>query len=265
MAIGVRVKYSGSWLDPNCAGLLGWKLGQKLWRRCRGEVGLFLTLTYRRDEYASGQELYYRQQERQDVPLFMRRLSRALGVSLKGKWLCKAEWQSGGWIHFHLVILGQSFIDHALLERCWGHGFVWVKRLSKKNCLYLTKYVAKGGRIPLWLYGEAPKTVKIIRVSPGFWRRPGDPVPQEKKPAEVVLWSDGTPVRGAKVHGCYVPIGIRLRQRGVLLDFNGKIFSRRCEPSCFMLQCLRYAQRVWQADGWIWYEIPSRGVEWILG
>ncbi len=53
MAIGVRVKHSGSWLDPHCAGLLGWKLGKRLWRRCAGEIGLFLTLTYRRDEYAS--------------------------------------------------------------------------------------------------------------------------------------------------------------------------------------------------------------------
>lgn len=263
MAIGVRVQNSGSWLDPNCAGLLGWKLGQKLWRRCRGKIGVFLTLTYRRDEYSSAQDLYYRQRERQDVPLFIRRLSRLLGVSLKGKWLCKAEFQSGGWIHFHIVLVDVGRIEHADLVRLWGHGWPWIKKLTRARCLYICKYVAKGGRIPLWLYGEPPRSVKIVRTSPGFW--PAEDRRPTRQGADVALWADGTPVTGGKVAGCYVPVGIRLRRRGVLVNYDGKVFSRRCEPSQFMLQCLRYALRVWQSDGWIWYEIPGRGLEWILG
>jgi hypothetical protein len=262
MANGVRIKDSGSWLDPNCAGLLGWKLGQRLWRRCQGQAGVFVTLTYRRDDYPSAQELYYRQRERQDVPLFIRRLARALRVSLKGLWLCKMEFQSGGWTHFHLLILGPTFIDHDLLTRCWRHGHVWVKRLSRQNCLYLTKYVAKGGRTPLWLYGEPPRSVKIVRVSPGFWPVE-DRRPKRDRP-DVPLWADGTPITGGKVSGCYVPIGIRLRRRGVLIHWNERIFSLRCEPYRLAVQLVRYARRVWGERRWIWYEVSDRVVEALL-
>jgi hypothetical protein len=207
----IRERSSGSWLDPSASGLLGWKLGRRLLWRCRGHRGVFVTLTYRREGYSSPLELYRRQAERQDVPLFIRRLSRALGVSFKGKWLCKLEFQQGGWVHWHIVLLGVRRIEFAVLKRCWTHGFPWISKITPRTCMYLTKYVAKGGQLPAWIYLEKPKSVKIVRVSPGFW--PED----ERAPATPKDDYDRYgPGPGQCVDG-YVPIGEKLNRRGVLV------------------------------------------------
>jgi len=137
----------------------------------KGERGLFLTLTYNRQDFESPLDLYRRQSEEQHVPMFLRRLARALDVeSFAGCWMRKMEFQRGGWVHFHVVLLWPERIPHDVLTECWGHGFVWVSKLDPdKHAAYVSKYVAKGGNMPPWLYNEKPRSVKIVAASPGFW------------------------------------------------------------------------------------------------
>jgi hypothetical protein len=79
------------------------------------------------------------------------------------------EFQHGGWAHWHLLILGVSYIDHAALTDLWGYGYVWVRRADEAELRYVCKYLAKDGEFPAFLYLRPIRSVKIIRVSPGFW------------------------------------------------------------------------------------------------
>lgn len=251
----VKVKQSGSWLDHECAGILGWKLGKRLWSRvshrmANGEKGVMLTLTYRHSDYRDAEDLYQSQKERQDVPLFMRRLGRALRRNLTGDWICKMEFQQGGWVHFHIILMGIDHINHSLLTLAWGHGHTWINRLNKKRVIYMVKYVAKGGKIPLFLYSERPRSVKIIRVSKGFWGEPSKP----SKP-RCPIWDEYGPKEQGVVNA-YVPIGIKLMRKGVVLRSvdrnNGKTFlTRRCEPAVFCQQLHRRYRVLRSTDGWM--------------
>lgn len=256
--IGVRVKSSGSWLDPECCGVVGWRFGKRLWDRCSNELGVFLTLTYRHNEYSSAKELWWRQQERQDVALFMRRLGRALNQSLKGRWVCKLEFQAGGWVHWHIILLGIERIDHTLLTRAWGLGFVWVKRMTKNRVLYLAKYVAKNGKLPAWLYGERPRSIKVVRVSPGFWKEPS---------RQYLVNIDSRPQR---LDG-YVSIGERLKRKGIVISLgNRRRFSRLCDPGRFLVLLALRATVTGMKDGWLVFdaslddvdEVWRQAVEW---
>lgn len=197
----IRVRRGGSrsWLDYVWARAFGARLASRLEERCRGERGVFITLTYDRALYESPRELYRRASEKKHVAEFMKRLANFLGERLSGRWICKMEFQEGGWVHFHLILLGVSRIDHGELSRLWGHGFVWVNRLTKENRRYMSKYVAKGDGLPAFLYGERPRSVKVIRTSKGFWREATEPRPS-KPPADETLHLDA-----------YRPIGESLR------------------------------------------------------
>jgi hypothetical protein len=81
------------------------------------------------------------------------------------------EFQRGGWVHWHLIILDVHRIPHALAAELWGHGHVWLRKLSPRNVKYCTKYTVKAGDVPSWLLMERPRSVKVIRCSPGFWGR----------------------------------------------------------------------------------------------
>jgi hypothetical protein len=222
--IALRIKRSGSWLDPDCSWLLGWKLGRRLWSRVQGHTGVFLTLTYRRDEFENSLDLYRTQSERQDVALFMRRLGRRLGVSFNGKWICKLEFQKGGWVHWHLIVLGVPRIEHDVLSEAWGHGFVWIKKLTKRRVLYTCKYIAKGGahNLPAWIYAERPKSVKVIRTSRGFW---GGASTSTYCP----IYAKYGPKRGPSC-AAYVAVGDRIKCKGIEIKHARGRFSRRCDP-----------------------------------
>ena len=45
----------------------------------------------------------------------------------------------------------------------------------------------------------------------------------------------------------------------------GRIFSRRCEPSRFLLVLSRHARRTWKDCRWICYDVPERVVVTLLG
>jgi len=137
----------------------------------RGEKALFITLTYRRDDYQGPLDLYRTQSEEQHVPMFLRRLARALGVeSLRGKWIRKMEFQDGGWPHFHLVLLWDKRIDWRIIESCWSHGFISVQRFTPQHTKYMSKYFGKAEQVPAYLLHEKPRSVKIVAASPSFWR-----------------------------------------------------------------------------------------------
>jgi len=201
--IGVREKHSDSWLDPRCASLVAFKFGRRLWNRCKGRKGVCFTLTYDRSKYDSSRDLYRRSREEQHVALFMRKLSRLTGEDYKGKWICKMEFQQGGWVHWHIILLGPIFVAHDLLKQSWKRGHVWVGKLSKRNVFYLTKYIAKNSSLPAWLMGERPRSIKVVRVSPGFW---GEEKKEETPDNDYQKWG---PVKSSCVDG-YVPLGQKL-------------------------------------------------------
>ena len=211
--ISIRVPGMKSWFDNKSVPFLSWQLCENLKQRMNGRKGLFVTLTYRRDEYESPSDLFDQMKQRQDVPLFIRRLNKYLGISLKGKWMRKMEFQRGGWIHFHLVIDYPHTIPHTDLLRLWGYGHVWVERWSENHTQYLAKYISKGETVPGWILMEKPKTIKIVAVSPGFWGKNTD---DKKKYIKKIPnpWGKS---------GCCIPIGVRLE------EYNNRTLCRTKE------------------------------------
>lgn len=197
--LSLKPRISKSWLDTRHARRLGYELAERLCTRCKGEKGVFLTLTYRRDEWEGPRDLYRATSSERHVRRFMERLGELLGTSFAGRWLCKLEFQKDGYVHFHLVVLGISRIEHSLLEHAWGYGFVWIERLNPARIRYVCKYVSKAGDLPAFLYFEPCRSVKVIRVSPGFW---GDtePRPPREKPEPTQELS------------AYVPIGMMIER-----------------------------------------------------
>jgi hypothetical protein len=246
----IRVRRSGSrsWLDYQWAGAFGARLASRLEARCEGERGVFITLTYRRSEYADPRDLYRQASEKKHVAEFMKRLARFLGEPLKGRWICKMEFQEGGWVHWHLILLGLSRIEHSELDRLWGHGHVWIKRMTQESRRYMTKYVAKGDGLPAFLYGERPRSVKVIRTSAGFWPDT-EPRPDRPKPTQ-------SPSLDA-----YRPIGESLRladSTSIVRDEDGRYSSKRI-PLDELLNDLRDAGYAVVSRAGSWLELKARG------
>ncbi len=250
----LRMTRTGSWLDIRSARAMSKKLGEKLWSRCKGHRGLFVTLTYRRDEYRDALDLYRVQSEQQHVPLFLRKIARHLGRNLKGKWFCKMEFQEGGWVHWHLIILDVHKIPHDIATELWGHGHVWLRRLNKKNVQYVTKYAVKSGEVPAWLYAERPRSVKIIRVSPGFWGEPVRP-PKKKEPREEEDPYDFWGPSEQRIGGMYVPIGTKIDNNAdkfVVRDEQGRYASGQCDLGSLLVSLLEQgAGVVGTRSGWL--------------
>ncbi len=209
--IQIRQSASRSWFDPAAAPMKARALWLRLAARCRGHSGLFLTLTYDPQLFPDPMDLYYRSGEEQHVPLFLRKLERALSerdeygrlktdaydsqgralssFSMSGKWFCKLEFQKNGNIHFHLIILDAPNIPQDLMQSLWGRGHVWVKRLSPTNMRYCCKYVGKDDAYPPFIYGERVRSVKVVRVSSGFWsgksRRSSEEAERDRDPYDV--------------------------------------------------------------------------------
>ena len=255
--IGIKAKLSKSWLDPRSQRSLSAALSKRLWDRCKGEEGLFITLTYRREEYQDARDLYRCQSEEQHVPLFLRKIGRYLGESLTGRWFCKLEFQQGGWVHWHIILLGVKFIDHSDVERLWGRGFVWLHRLNRRRVQYCCKYVSKGGSVPAWLYGDPPRSVKVIRVSPGFWRdgRPKCDGQVEREP--VKRWPFWRPI-GAQLE--------RNRRRVVCRDDRGRFATVTADLALLAVRLMERGCGVVGGDeGWLWFDASWEDVDAALG
>jgi hypothetical protein len=196
--IELRSEVRRSWFDPVGSRMLSARCSDRLSNRCRKQRGVFLTLTYARDEWSDARECYRAASEERHVRRFIQRLGEWLwwrmpesqrpytatgkpANPLNARWVCKMEFQRDWFVHWHLLILGLEFIPHDVLTDLWGFGHVWIARMTGKRVRYMTKYVAKSGDLPPWLYLEPTRSVKFIRASPGFW---GDtePVPRDDRP-----------------------------------------------------------------------------------
>ncbi len=242
----IRVRRAGSrsWLDYQWAKAFGAKLAARLEDRCRGEYGIFMTLTYQRDQFDDPRHLYREASEKKHVAEFMKRISRYLGESVTGRWICKMEFQAGGWVHWHIILLGVSRIEHADLLNLWGHGYVWVSRMNAITRRYMTKYVAKGGGLPAFLYGERPRSVKVIRTSKGFWR---DTTPKR----------DRDRPKPSPQLNAYRPIGESLRQSdvtSVVQDLDGVYHTQRIPLDELLLDLFDTGYRVVERSG-SWLEL----------
>ncbi len=261
--ISIRVPGLKSWFDPRSVPVLSSQLCDRLRGRMANKRGLFITLTYRRDEYESPLDLYYQQKERQDVPKFIRRLQRYLGVSLSGRWMRKMEFQSGGWVHFHLVIDYPRTIPHSRLTELWGYGHVWVERWSQDIASYLSKYIGKGDKTPGWILGMKPKTVKIVASSPGFWGNP--PQPKREKPPKQ-FWAG---------LGVYIPIGARLEQYNqqtlVRMEVKSEndskkytYFNVEVDIGLLVIFLMQYGFQIsGDGDGWLKVDCSSAGLKYV--
>jgi hypothetical protein len=183
-------------------------LSHKLEQRLASFEGkaLFLTLTYRQDDYDSARDLYRSQSEERHIRMFIRRLSHYLGDNLNGRWTRKMEFTKGGFVHFHLIIDSPRFIPHSDLEQIWGHGFVWINQCKWQHIKYFTKYIAKTEHsFPPFLYNQRSRSVKIVATSPNFWRGPVRTDQSQKKSLQwavfvplVEVWQPKTIVKTSK-------------------------------------------------------------------
>lgn len=250
---------SGSWLDPISSKGLAARLSSRLAARCQGERGVVVTLTYKRDRYDSAQALYHAASDEQHVPLFLRRLQRRLNTNLRGRWFCKMEFQRGGWVHWHLVILGVDFIPHASLKAAWGHGHAWVERMTPESLTYITKYVAKPGGIPGWIHAQRPRSVKIIRVSPGFWERshwetPPQPPDDDHHCPDDEYDEPDPPEPGEPTESVYEPIGSVIARRTRSIVFRDR-YNNYAHFDCDLFTILAVLHQlggtiVGKRDGW---------------
>ena len=211
----MRICKRDSWFDPASSRRLSAELAEALTQRCQGQDGVFLTLTYDRTEFEDARQCYRASVDDRHVRRFMEQLGKCLDQKLAGRWLCKLEFQRGGWVHWHIILLGVKFIDHRILSECWGWGHTWIKRLTTKRIKYCCKYVSKGGGVPAWVLLEPIRSVKVIRVSPGFWGQ-GDITPSSDEDEEEV--------QRFRVPA-YVPIGMmveRAKHRTEVKDERGR-------------------------------------------
>lgn len=165
----VRVAGSRSWFAPLGAVAKSARLRADLERVVVPGDAVFITLTYRRGS-ESPADLWERASEERHVRRFVDALEKVVGRSLRGEWVRKAEFQSGGFVHWHLIVRGVRHVPHEALAGAWRHGFVWVSRCTRKRLGYFAKYFSKAETIPGFLLASRMRSVKVVAASPGFWR-----------------------------------------------------------------------------------------------
>lgn len=212
MGCFVRPYRNGGWLTTQGARLRGRQLSERLKERIKGRGGLFLTLTVK-DDGGGIEEAYDEVQRNKGVSRFFKELSDRTGVNFAGRWICKLEFTKKGMLHFHILIMDVRYIAHAVIEECWGRGFVWVNQFypdrsdgvsayfSKSTC----SYVGKALHIPHWVRQRPVGSIKVVRTSPGFW--PKKRVFSKKGDCQVA--QESCPKTGLPI---YVPIGHQIVQ-----------------------------------------------------
>jgi len=96
----------------------------------------FITLTY-------AENIRDRDKAYQDFKIFLRKIRRRYKDVTEFKYICVAEKQKRGAIHFHLIT--NIYIDQQELEKLWKHGFVWIRYIRdyKRIIWYIRKYITK--------------------------------------------------------------------------------------------------------------------------
>lgn len=198
-----------------------------------------LTLTYARTPGESSRDLFLRARDDQHVALFMRRLSRRTGTDYSGRWIRKLEFQADGTVHWHLLIVGERFIPHDVVDDAWGFGHVWISRPKGGAVAYICKYVAKGGEFPEWVLGQRARGIRVVGASPGFWCTN---TPTPKSTLQV----------GTRVVGVFIPLGESLaRQRERCLVYvSGKYRRVKCSPQFVLMAAAEAGISVEPLGGW---------------
>lgn len=117
--------------------------------------------------------------DRRHVGEFIRRLRRRVGYV---EYFKGAEFQTDGFIHWHLLICGRARIPIETINACWPWGFAWVTRASGEQVAYVTKgaaYAAKGSEVLPDFLNDMSSDTKLLSTSRGFYG------PPEKRPAST--------------------------------------------------------------------------------
>ncbi len=194
-----------SHLDPIAGPVLACRAAKRLqhwfeWCKVNGQGVMFLTLTYDPklfgdpNDHDTNRKVYVKARDGKHVSRLMSALSQALQIDLKGKWICKTEFQKTGLLHFHVLVRGMRFIPHQLLRDLWGKGHVFAQQAKKSVGSYISKYQAKTADYPEFMYRLPRRGVKIWGTSPGFWKvvegEHADPDEETKKAIkELVIQS----------------------------------------------------------------------------
>jgi hypothetical protein len=232
MPIEVMEDYFESWADPNFAHKLAVRLEKRLITRMKGRKFVMITLTYDPSQYANPAECHNDASLNKHVSQFVKDLAhelcifngqraksgQRLGAGLfAGRWFCKMEFTEQGWPHYHLLF-DYRFIPKECVDAAWERGYCRTEGVDSHAgaAKYVAKYNAKGSEWPAWALEQRPRSVRIVRVSRGFWDPPdsGSEVEEETavEPEEAELVDEPALV------GCscaFVPYAARLRTRGV--------------------------------------------------
>ena len=105
-----------------------------------------ITLSLDRDQFDSELDGYLHVGRKRLIAELVRKLDRR-GLVYSTEWCYSLEFHKSGWPHWHLLV-DSGFIDKHVIQRCWGHGNVWISRSrgfsNKDHAInYATKYVMK--------------------------------------------------------------------------------------------------------------------------
>lgn len=218
--VNIRQVVCRSHLDPDYGPVMAGEKRRRLERRLQMELDakrsfVMLTLSYERSPYSSPQELYTEASRLQHLNKAMKRLGENVREKLTGRWFAKCEFQTGGWLHYHVILLGFKFLDFDDLYDAWGHGGVYISAGKVKHAGYVSKYCSKESEQPYpeWLYGFKAGSVKLYSASPGFWK-PLNELDAEDKPERPISELCQLPDRQ---HAEY----ISTRMAAMEADYNG--------------------------------------------
>lgn len=98
----------------------------------------FVTLTYNDQDLPSDYAL-----DRVEFTKFWKRLRRAVDPEKLKYYACGEYGEKDGRPHYHAIIFGVSPSEGKLVERCWGHGFVYMGTAQAESMRYVAYYVRK--------------------------------------------------------------------------------------------------------------------------
>jgi hypothetical protein len=185
-----------------------WRARTKVRRYCvANRLVYFWTLTYPGDGEHDPKHV------RTHIRSFFRRLRGVAGEALPYVWV--TEWhKTDHGLHVHFAI--NRFVDQAIVERIWRHGYVWVegpsgwaatgaeqREQARRVASYIAKYLTKDvGRTPAGMHryevaqGFQPRSVVFAGTSPGdlYWKAFAlmGGLPEIRESSEIPDW-DGPP------------------------------------------------------------------------
>ncbi|MCE9545155.1 MAG: hypothetical protein K8T25_06515 [Planctomycetia bacterium] len=162
-----------SWYCKWCMGWMGRKLRDRVCELFGTFKGLrMLSLTVDRERFNCPEAAYLEVGQRRKLGVLMQHLRRAKLLH-SPRYFYVLEFQKAGWPHWHLVV-DADFIDHSIVDRNWGIGFVWISRGEQfENGVhagrYVSKYLTKAPRVgfPTWVL-QSHRQIRRFGASRGM-------------------------------------------------------------------------------------------------